>query len=308
MDFSRFSPPSKQWLDLEAKIPAMARVGHEIIALDEVVAWREAGNKADEKSVAEAMVSTGLIDQVDATTLYVPSTHSDYMIPVRRYAPRAGRHAVPADKPSTMLHFTGGGWIMGTEKTVDLPCSRLAAALGIVVFSGVYRRLPEHKDPVQRQDAWDIYSYLREHASEVQANIENGIGLIGSSGGGTLVASIIQRDLDLSRSTPDYTSKIVGAVMQFPVLCVPENFPYKDFVSRDKVSYEELQDVPYIPRPRMNLLLDLIRADPQDHLMNVITQEDEAIRHWPKTAIIVPGRDPIRDHGLYFAKRLEAVG
>ena len=81
---------------------------------------------------------------------------------VRVYTP-----AGPGPKPA-LVYFHGGGWVLGSPETIDVPCRRLANASGCVVVSVDYRLAPEHHFPTPLDDCYAATRYVAEHAADVR--------------------------------------------------------------------------------------------------------------------------------------------
>ena len=68
-------------------------------------------------------------------------------IPVRVYRPEAG------GTPPAIVHFHGGGWVVGDLDTHDSTCRDLAAGSACAVVAVDYRLAPEHPFPAALEDS-----------------------------------------------------------------------------------------------------------------------------------------------------------
>lgn len=101
---------------------------------------------------------------------------------VRIFEPHGG-----ADPP-VLVFFHGGGWVIGSVRTHDLPCRALAHRVRCRVVSVEYRLAPEHRFPAAVEDCWAVTK------SVVASNRLVAVG--GDSAGGNLAVAIALRARD----------------------------------------------------------------------------------------------------------------
>ena len=107
-------------------------------------------------------------------------------VPARLYRPN--------DDPNLplLVHFHGGGWVIGDLETSDHLCRLLAMRAGIVVLSVDYRLAPEHPFPVPVDDALAATGWALANAGVL--GIDPGrYAVSGESAGGTLAAVVAGR-------------------------------------------------------------------------------------------------------------------
>ena len=306
MDFSKYGTPSKQWLELVAANPAVARDGYSGNDPLQAEELRQTANKLRE-SVAEGfMASTGLNCKVKIDTSQV-SSRDEHMIPIRRYVARnapAGQNL-----PRALLFFHGGGMLFGSENTDDVLCSRIAVDAGITVISVIYRHTPQHKHPAQHNDAWDAFQAVRDGASDLGIDLIHGIAVMGISAGAGLAAGVVLRELAYAKTRPGYSTVASGLVLSIPWLIHIDNYPFENFVAPEKASKIQCQTAPVVPVDRLMLFTDILASERvDDPLLNIALAPDAELSNWPRTAFLEAGMDPLRDDGLLFATRLEALG
>jgi acetyl esterase len=73
-------------------------------------------------------------------------------------------------KPSVVVFFHGGGFVMGDLDTHDGTCRQHAVGAGAVVVSVDYRLAPEHPYPAAVEDAWAATVWVADHGSEIGAD------------------------------------------------------------------------------------------------------------------------------------------
>lgn len=304
MDFSEYGVPSEQWLAFAEKNPAATQDGFDGTGPSGAASLREKTNRGREATAARLMTETGLCNRVTIETIQVPSRDS-HTIPVRRYAPREGHR----DDAPVLIFFHGGGMLFGSETSDDFLCSNMAVANSITILSVIYRHTPEYQHPAHHNDALDAFQFIRDSPGRLRVDTRGGVALMGVSAGAGLAAGVVLRDIAHARSTPGYESIIKGLVLSMPWLIHIDNYPFYKFASREKTSKIQCAETPVIPTTRMKLFSDTLAAqDPTDPLLNVALAPEAELIGWPKTAFLVSGRDPLRDDGLLFAKRLEASG
>jgi len=88
-----------------------------------------------------------------------------------------------------ILHFHGGGFVMGRPEMNDARNADLVARLGCAVLSLDYRLAPEHPWPAALDDALAAYQWIHRNLASETANI----ALLGESAGGGLAASLSHR-------------------------------------------------------------------------------------------------------------------
>ncbi len=111
----------------------------------------------------------------------------------RLYAPETQAQQQEALPVLYFLH--GGGFTVGSVKTHEPVCRRLAHLAGAAVLSLDYRLAPEAKFPTAVHDAWDGLQWLLAHADKL--GLDPGkVAVAGDSAGGTLaiVTAISARD------------------------------------------------------------------------------------------------------------------
>lgn len=103
-------------------------------------------------------------------------------VPVRLYRPSAGTLPV-------VVFFHGGGWTLGSLKSHDSVCRRVAADTGAAVLAVDYRLAPEHPFPAAIDDAWAATRWVFDCTSELGLDGSR-LAVAGDSAGGNLAAVV----------------------------------------------------------------------------------------------------------------------
>ncbi|KAH8168995.1 alpha/beta hydrolase fold domain-containing protein [Sarocladium implicatum] len=303
MDFSEYGAPTEEWLTFVKANPDAAQDGFTNNDTKDAAELRAKSNKARGATGAKLIAASGLEDKVAISTVQIPSKGS-HTIPLRIYKPKTG----PAPE-GAVLYFHGGGYLLGDETSDDYVCCQIASETQVVVLSVIYRHTDEHKHPAQTDDAWDAFQYIRDNAETLEPAVKRHLGVLGISAGCTLAASVVLREIEQARTEPGYERLIKGAVLGIPWLIHIDNYPFGLFKSPEASAKIQNKETPVIPSKRLQLFSDLLGAqDPKERLLNIPLLSDEELQDWPKTAFLVAGADPLRDDGLVFAKKLEAIG
>lgn len=301
MDFTRYGSPSKQWLAFSAANPSAARDGFSDNDPARAEELRQAVNAARDGLVQEYFRRTNVQDQVDFSTIQVP-TRDGETIPLRRVVPR-GYTGRPL---RALIWFHGGGMLFGTETSDDHTCAEFASSLNIAVLSVVYRHTPKYKFPTQQNDAVDAFEYVLAHADELHVDID-GLAIGGNSSGALPATAAVLHDLTQAKIEGRRTV-FSGVVLTMPWLIHEENFPFDLFASPKKSSRVQCRDAPVAPEPRLKMFSHLIASPrPDEPLLNPALTPDNVLKRWPRTSLLVAGMDPLRDDALIFAKRLEKL-
>ena len=200
----------------------------------------------------------------------------------------------PSDAPNLPLiaYYHGGGFVLRSIESHDLVCRRLARDNQAVVVSVGYRLAPEHKFPVPHQDCYDATLWIAKHAEQLGANADE-LTVMGDSAGGNLatVVSILARDLG--------GPHIKRQILIYPSSDARLNQPSIDTYAKGY----------FLTRPLMQWFVDQYKssdADILNPLMSPLLTED--LSNLPPAFVCTDEKDPLKDEGEAYAKRLEEAG
>ena len=206
-------------------------------------------------------------------------------LPVRTYTPsKAGVHRL-------VVHFHGGGWVVGSVGQADHLASSIAARADAVVVSVDYRLAPGHRFPSAVDDCDAALRWAAGHATALGADPAR-IGVVGESAGGNLAAVVCLLARD--RNGP----QISHQALLYPVTDVsrppddPRHARTPVLTTGDMAFFRER----YLGSD----------GDPSDPRVSPLLAPDH--RGLPPALVQVAEHDPLRADGVRYAAALRAAG
>jgi acetyl esterase len=224
------------------------------------------------------------VSGVRTREIVIPAGADD--IPARLYEPVN----LPAGSP-LLVYFHGGGWVLGSINTHDVPCRYLARNAQVRVLSVDYRLAPEHPFPAAVDDAFTAFRFAMRNAEALGAD-PSAIAIGGDSAGGTLAAAVCLQALKK------------GPRPVFQLLF----YPVTDGSARRR-SRDLFADGFFLTDDDMTWFFDHYCPDVEerrDPRISVLLADD--LRGLPPAYIVTAGFDPLRDEGNAFADRLRDAG
>jgi acetyl esterase len=267
--------------------PQVARYLDETAALGQPPPW-EAGPIEARRLVEErAPLLGGPPEEVGSIEDRILET-PEGSVPVRIYRP----FAPPAEALPALLWYHGGGWVVGSLDTHEVPCRALANRAGCVVVAVDYRMAPEHPYPAAVADSWTALLWVFEHAGEIGVDPAR-LAVGGDSAGGNLAAVMTLRAAE--RGHPE----LVAQLLIYPVTDV----------DLGTESYR-LNGSGY------GLSRDLMRWYIEQYAPDAITHRDEAlaplkamsVHGLPPALVVTCEFDPLLAEGEAYARRLADAG
>jgi epsilon-lactone hydrolase len=102
----------------------------------------------------------------------------------------------------TVVHFHGGGYCIGSPRTLRGWAAHLSAQAGCRVVLPEYRLAPEHPHPAALQDARAVLTALAGEAGEVEGSGPGPVVVSGDSAGGGLALALLLWMRDEDRPLP----------------------------------------------------------------------------------------------------------
>jgi acetyl esterase len=235
---------------------------------------------------AQSIPVTKLPASIEETTFPVGPTGS---VRIRIVRPQGAGIDLPV-----VMHFHGGGWILGDKETHDRFTRELAVGANAAVAFVDYDRSPEARYPVAIEQAYAATKFVAEHGPELGVN-PNRLALVGDSVGGNMVAAVTL--LAKARGGP----RIDLQVLFYPVTDADFNTG----------SYRTFAEGPWLTRRAMQWFWDAYLPDVQrrDEITAApLRASIEQLRGLPEGLILVDENDVLRDEGEAYARKLTQAG
>jgi acetyl esterase/lipase len=213
-------------------------------------------------------------------------------VPVRVYTPSTA----PGPRPA-LVHFHGGGWVIGDLETHDATVRALAAASGVTVVAVDYRLAPEHPFPAAVEDSLAAVRWVASPEGASALGVDPArLAVGGDSAGGNLAAVVAQQLRD------------TGPALRFQLLV----YPVTD-ARLAHPSIDENADGYFLTKAEMqwfrrHYLGDDWAASAADPRVSPLLAPDDAVRGVAPALVITAEYDPLRDEGEAYAAKLQAGG
>ena len=244
------------------------------------------GAARDVLAGAQAQPVAKLPAALEDTTFPVGPTGS---VRIRIIRPQGVSGALPV-----VMHFHGGGWILGDKETHDRMSREIAAGAGAAVVFVDYDRSPEARYPAAIEQAYAATKYVAEHGRELDLDATR-MAIVGDSVGGNMAAAVTL--MAKERRGP----RIALQVLLYPVTDA-------DF---DTGSYQTFADGPWLTRPAMEWFWNAYLPDVAARRQITATPLSaslEQLAGLPEALVIVDENDVLRDEGEAYARKLSQAG
>ena len=203
-------------------------------------------------------------------------------VPARLYRPH---HA--ATPCGLLVYYHGGGWVIGSLKSHDDVCRRLAAAMGHAVLSVDYRMAPEHPFPAPITDCVTALRWAHANAASLGVDPDR-LAVGGDSAGGNLAAVV---------------ANLQPVPLRFQMLI----YPVTD-ARRGSASYVENAEGYRLTAAGMKWFCDHYlsggHGSESDPRVSPLCERDEVLAAAPPALVITAEYDPLRDEGEQYGQRL----
>lgn len=186
------------------------------------------------------------------------------------------------------VFYHGGGFVFGDVDVYDPICRELCDKTQHIIVSIDYRLAPEHPFPTAPKDCLSGLEWVIEHAANLGGDPQQ-IFVAGDSAGGNLAA------VTAIQAKQHFPASVKGQVLIYPVT---------DHYTKVTPSYMEHQRGPGLTRNQLIWAWD-------HYLKDGVTQHDLAtplsvkdLHGLPPALVITAERDPLRDEGNAYAKKL----
>lgn len=226
-------------------------------------------------------------------------TQTDIQVPVRGGRAIDGVVMHPGgDQPLPVLFLMqGGGWSLSGSTPYRPLAALLAKELRRLVIMVDFRLAPEHKFPAGLEDCLDTYQWLLGEAAALGGDTGR-IALFGDSAGGNLAVSVALSAHDMALQMPE------ALVLAYPMIDVRKD-AVERYPSRMQFGGGEF----FLTEDSIEAAVAYYLAEEGQRNHPLISLlEHESLAALPKTIIVLPELDPLRDEGEAFAGKLAALG
>jgi acetyl esterase len=199
----------------------------------------------------------------------------------------------PGDAPPAVVHFHGGGFVMGDLDTHDGTCRQHAVGADVVVVSVDYRLAPEYPYPAAIEDAWAATQWVADNGAEIGADSTR-LAVAGDSAGGTIAAVIAQQARD--RGGPP----IAFQLLWYPSTLWDQSLP--SFTENADALILDTKAVAAFSRWYAG------KVDLSNPPAGMAPGRAENLADLPPAYVAVAGYDPLRDDGIRYGELLAAAG
>ncbi|WP_344046816.1 alpha/beta hydrolase [Nocardioides panacihumi] len=224
------------------------------------------------------------VDVVDLTV----EADDGHAIPVRAYRPVGAGTTLPG-----IVHFHGGGYVVGALDGSHGHCAALSSRLGAAVFSVGYRLAPEHPFPRAVEDGVAVLRWLHQTCGPRRVDPDR-VAVHGRSAGAGLAARVA------------ISARDAGLPLRFQYLNCPQLDPTATggsmmlagtaFLDADTVRVAWRH---YLGDEGVTDAAVVAAASPLHH---------PDLRELPAAFVAVMQLDPVRDDGIAYAHRLLSSG
>jgi acetyl esterase len=207
-------------------------------------------------------------------------------LPARLYTPEGARPG-----GGLLVHFHGGGWVIGDIDFEDRACRSVASESGVRVLSVAYRLAPEVKFPIPVSDCVEATLWARAHAKELGVDADR-IGLGGASAGANLALAAALRLRDMGQP-PAFLLLLYGVYA----------------LRTDTESYRLFGGGAYgLGTEALEFFMSLYLAAPEQRDDPLASPLYADLCGMPPAFLAIAGLDPLRDDSRMLAEKLRAAG
>jgi acetyl esterase len=214
--------------------------------------------------------------------------------PTGRVAVRIVRPRDIAEALPVIMHFHGGGWMLGDTTTHDRVMRDIAVGVGAALVFVSYALSPEYAYPVAVEQAYAATRYIVENAAALNLDATR-LAVLGDGTGGTIAAAVTL--LAKARRRP----KIAVQVLLYPVTAAGLNTP----------SYRRFGGGPWLTKALMKKFWDAYLPDKArrgEITATPLSATIDDLRDLPDALLILAENDVLRDEGEAYARNLSSAG
>lgn len=236
---------------------------------------------AVKKLVTQLGKSTAPDPAVTMKTMSIKGPVGDF--PIHVFTPSG-----PGPFP-VIVYFHGGGFVIADTKVYEATPRALSKLVNAVVVSVDYHRAPEHKFPAAPNDAYAAYTWVLEHAKEINTDLAR-IAVAGESAGGNLATVVSMMARDKKAPMP------LHQLLVYPVVNDDMNTP----------SYVQYAGAKPLNKPMMAWFFKHYGGDPASAY--ALPMKAASLKGLPPATVITAEIDPLLSEGKAYADRLKREG
>ncbi len=188
-----------------------------------------------------------------------------------------------------MVYYHGGGFVIADTKVYEASPRALAKMANAIIVSPDYHRAPENKFPAAPDDAYATYSWVLEHAKEINGDPMR-VAVGGESAGGNLATVVSMMARDKKAKMP------LHQLLVYPVV--------SDDMTRP--SYMTNANAKPLNKPMMAWFFKHYGADPSSP--SALPIKAASLKGLPPATIIAAEIDPLLSEGVAYADKLRKDG
>lgn len=195
------------------------------------------------------------------------------------------------EKSPLFFDVHGGGFVIGCPEMDDKFCKRIRDELDITVISIDYRLAPEYKYPKDKNDVYDVVSYVSSHCDEFGIDPHN-MAIGGHSAGGNISTVICM----MAKAKKKFSFKC--QILDYPPLDVATPASEKFYIEGA------------IPPERAEVFDKCYRReeDAKNPYCSPAFATVEQLKGLPPAIVITCELDSLRDEGEAYAQKLIKAG
>ncbi|HEU5436053.1 MAG TPA: alpha/beta hydrolase [Telluria sp.] len=275
--------PPKAEPNMQKVLDALASLGGKPIETLTPEEARKQPTPADavKKVMTDMGKSTAPEAGVTMKTMSIAGPHGNF--PIHVFTPE-GKGPFPV-----MVYYHGGGFVIADTKVYEASPRALAKMANAVIVSADYHRAPENKFPAAPDDAYAAYTWVLEHAKEINGDPQR-VAVGGESAGGNLATVVSMMARDKKARMP------LHQLLVYPVV--------SDDMTRP--SYVTNANAKPLNKPMMGWFFKHYGADAASPYALPI--KAASLKGLPPATIIAAEIDPLLSEGVAYADKLRKDG
>jgi len=210
-------------------------------------------------------------------------------IPLRVYTPRDPK----GEKLPLLIYIHGGGYVIGSRNSHDVPCRSLALEGDCIVVSVDYRMAPEFPFPKPVEDCWAAANWIVDNVEKLGGSADK-IAIGGDSAGGNLSTVLCLKAKE--QGSPSFVHQLLIYPGTDMTMSAPSHTELADGYRLTKSLVEWF----------MNHYFSGENTDRKHPHASPLFAED--LSGLPPVTMISAGYDPLKDENAAYEEKLKVAG